>query len=154
MEAALTDLDNYLFDLRGFMILENALSPREVAACNEILDRLQDMKPDELRCHAHAHSYSGGSDGLNIQQIYEAGEPFERLVDHPSWVAKIARFVGGENFSDYHHGALFIDEAIANIKGSGEAIGLHSGGHDTSKRCQYRFHNGLFRCGQINILKA
>lgn len=153
MEATLTDLDVYLFDLRGFLILENALSPKEVADCNAILDDLQRLKPGEWRGHAHAHTYTG-TEGLNVQQIYEAGEPWERLIDHPSWIAKVTRFVGGENTFDYNHGKLFIDEAFASIRGPGDAIGLHSGGHNTPKRCQFRFHNGLFQCGQINILMA
>jgi hypothetical protein len=154
MEHDLTDLDVYLFDLRGYLVLENALSPEEVDDCNAVVDRIQDMRPGTWRGYVHAQTYSAGSDGLNVQQIYEAGEPFERLVDHPSWIAKVRRFVGGENSFDYHHGSLFIDEAFANVRGSGDAIGMHSGGHDTSKRCQFRFHNGLFRCGQINILMA
>lgn len=29
-----------------------------------------------------AHSF-GGKDGFDLQQIYEAGEPFEQLIDHP-----------------------------------------------------------------------
>ena len=58
MNAPLTDLDVYLFDLRGYLILENALSPQEVSDCNAILDDLQDMKPGEWRGHAHAHTYT------------------------------------------------------------------------------------------------
>ena len=49
---------------------------------------------------------------------------------------------------------LFIDECFANIRGPGEAIGLHSGGHEGTKRTQFRFYNGQFHCGQINILMA
>ena len=40
-------------------------------------------------------------DGLNLQQIYEAGEPFERLIDHPSYVGKVRHFLGGEGTFDY-----------------------------------------------------
>ena len=153
MNATLTDLDVYLFDLRGYLILKNALSLEEVSDCNATLDDLQHLKPGEWRGHAHAHTYTG-TEGLNVQQIYEAGEPWERLIDHPSWIAKVTRFVGGENTFDYNHGKLFIDEAFASIRGPGDAIGLHSGGHNAAKRCQFRYHNGLFQCGQINILMA
>lgn len=153
MNASLTDLDVYLFDLRGYLILENALSPQEVAECNTILDKLQNLKPGEWAGHAHAHTYTG-TEGLNIQQIYEAGEPWERLIDHPSWMAKVTRFVGGEGTFDTNHGPLFIDENFASIRGPGESIGMHSGGHNASKRCQFRYHNGLFQCGMINILMA
>jgi ectoine hydroxylase-related dioxygenase (phytanoyl-CoA dioxygenase family) len=153
MKTTLTDLEVYLFDLRGYLILENALSPQEVADCNAILDDLKDMKPGEWRGYAHAHTYTG-TEGLNVQQIYEAGEPWERLIDHPSWTAKVTRFVGGENTFDYNHGALFIDEAFANFRSPGEAIGMHSGGHAGTKRTQYLYSNGAFQCGMINILMA
>jgi hypothetical protein len=66
-------------------------------------------------------------DGLNLQQIYEAGDPFERLIDHPSYVGKVRHFLGGEGTFDYAQGELFIDENFASIRGPGEAIGVHSG---------------------------
>ena len=59
---------------------------------------------------------------MNLQQIYEAGEPFENLIDHPSWIEHVKHFVGGEGTFDYNHGPLFIDEKFANIRGPGESI--------------------------------
>ena len=63
-------------------------------------------------------------------------------------------FVGGEGTFDWHHGPLFIDENFANLRGPGEAIGIHSGGVDGVTRCQFRYQNGRFHCGQINLLMA
>jgi len=146
-----TDLEIYLFDLRGYLILKNALTPEEVAAMNAILDTVPSIKQGEWWGNVHAHSF-GTTDGLNLQQIYEGGEPFEALIDHPAWIEKVKFFVGGEGTFDYNHGPLFIDENFANFRGPGEAIGLHSGGHTHTKRTQFHFHNGRFHCGQINIL--
>ena len=70
----------------------------------------------------HGHSYGSiWDDGLNLQQIYEGGEPFEKLIDHPSWVGKVRHFVGGEGTFDYAQGELFIDECFASIRGPGTA---------------------------------
>ncbi len=149
----LTDLDIYLFDLRGYLLIENALSAEEVAALNTGIDAILPLKRGEWHGYVHGHAF-GDDDGLNLQQIYEAGEPFERLIDHPAWIEKVKYFVGGEGTFDYLHGPLFIDENFANLRGPGEAIGLHSGGHLGVKRIQFRFHNGRFQCGQINILIA
>ena len=63
-------------------------------------------------------------------------------------------FVGGKDTFDQHHGPLFIDENFANIRGPGEAIGIHSGAYEGTQRAHYRFENGKFHCGQINILLA
>ena len=79
------DLDTYLFDLRGYVHLRGALPPEEVAACNACLDAIPRLEPGQWYGYVQGHTY-GTLDGLNYQQIYEAGEPFERLIDHPSWI--------------------------------------------------------------------
>jgi hypothetical protein len=147
------DLDIYLFDLRGYLHLKGALTPAEVADLNACLDAIPPLKPGEWYGYIQAHAY-GQTDGLNLQQIYEAGEPFEKLIDHPSWIERVKRFVGGEGTFDYHHGPLFIDENFANFRGPGEAIGIHSGGYPPIHRNQFRYHNGRFMCGQVNLLIA
>ena len=156
-DAPVTAREEYQFDLNGFLILRNVLSPSHVAEMNAILTDITRLDPPlaagEWYGGVHAHSY-GGSEGINLQQIYEAGEPFERLIDYPGWFAKVKHFVGGERTFDWHHGPVFIDENFANLRGPGEAIGLHSGGFDGVKRNQFRYHNGRFQCGQVNILMA
>ena len=148
-----TDLDTYLFDLRGYLVLPGALIAEEVTALNDGLDAIPLLRRGEWYGYIHGHQY-GVTDGLNYQQIYEAGEQFEKLIDHPSWIDKVKHFVGGEGTIDYHHGPLFIDENFANFRKPGQAIGLHSGGHAGSKRNQFRFKDGRFMCGQVNILLA
>lgn len=153
--SALTDMERYLFDLNGFIVIRNALSDEEVAACNAVLDTMQDCGPGEWRGNVHGHNFTGSHEGLNLQQIYEAGPAFERLIDHPSWIEKVTHFIGTDepNF-DANHGPLFIDENFANIREHGQAIGLHSGGDKRVTRCQFRYHDGRFHCGQVNILMA
>ena len=148
-----TDIDIFLFDLRGYLLLKNAMAAEEVAACNAEIDSVMPLKVDQWAGYIHGHQY-GTADGLNLQQIYEAGPGFENLIDHPAWIEKVKCFVGGEGTFDYHHGPLFIDENFANLRGPGEAIGIHSGGHAGSKRNQFRFHTGRFMNGQVNLLVA
>ena len=152
-----TDRDRFFFDLNGFLVLKGAIDAQHLAAINERLDEYTAMTPPlktgEWIGAVHVHTYTG-SEGLNLQQIYEAGAPFERLIDHPAWIDKAMCFVGGQSSFDSHHGPLFIDECFASIRGPGESIGLHSGGHTLTKRTQYRYGNGQFACGQINVLMA
>ncbi len=153
----ITDREKFFFDLNGFLVLKGAIDRDHLAAINETLDQIIELAPPlkhgEWYGGVHAHTF-GGKDGVNLQQIYEAGEPFERLIDHPAWIEKVKCFVGGQDDFDVHHGPLFIDENFVSLRGPGEAIGVHSGGHKLVKRCQYRFRNGQFSCGQINILMA
>ena len=148
-----SEMEIYLFDLRGFLILENALTPQEVAELNTGIDALLPIEHNEWDGHVHATNF-GAKDGLNLQQIYEAGAPFERLIDHPSWFERVKFFVGGEGSYDHLHGPLFIDENFANLRSPGEAIPLHSGAHEYVKRTQFLYRNGHFMCGQVNILIA
>lgn len=148
-----TEMEVFLFDLRGYLHLKDAITAEEVDACNRAVDTLLPLRVGEWAGYVHGHQF-GRKDGLNLQQIYEAGPPFERLIDHPSWIEKVKYFVGGEGTFDFHHGPLFIDECFVNLRGPGEAIGIHSGGHAGTKRNQFRYHAGQFMCGQVNILLA
>ena len=69
-------LDEYLFDLNGYIIIKNALNKKELRDLNKILDKLKNIKNKEWSGYVHGHNY-GGKEGLNLQQIYEAGKPFE-----------------------------------------------------------------------------
>ena len=149
----ISKIDKYLFDLNGFIVIENALNRSEVKACNKIIDKLKKLKHNEWEGYVHGHNY-GGKEGLNLQQIYEAGKPFEKLIDHPSWINHMLEFVGGDGTFDHQHGPLFIDENFANVRGPGDAIGIHSGNHEGTQRGHYRYENGKMHSGQVNILVA
>ena len=149
----ISKIDKYLFDLNGFIVIENALNRSEVKACNKIIDKLKKLKHNEWEGYVHGHNY-GGKEGLNLQQIYEAGKPFEKLIDHPSWINHMLEFVGGDGTFDHQHGPLFIDENFVNVRGPGDAIGIHSGNHEGTQRGHYRYENGKMHSGQVNILIA
>jgi len=139
-----TEMEDYLFDLRGYIVLKNAIDPDHVQALNAGLDAL---KPEDPNWGWKGHLYRRAEGGDQIQQIFEAGEPFERLIDHPSWMDHVRHYVGETD-------GLFIDEAVAIIREPSGAIRLHSGGHKRRIRTQFRFHNNMFRCGQINVMIA
>lgn len=141
------------FDLNGFIIVRRAIEPDHITETNASLDRLQHLRVGEWAGHIHGHSF-GGRDGLNLQQIYEGGSCWERLIDHPSYIERVRTFVGGEHTFDYLHGPLFIDENFANIRTEGEAIDLHSGAQSACSRGRFHVHNQRFHCNQVNVLIA
>jgi len=151
-----TDMERYLFDLNGYVVVPSALSPDELAACNTTLDEAEGFIGSEFRGHVYLHNDPARQEGIMLQQMYEAGPVWEKMIDHPNWFAKAVHFIGAddpENF-DGHHGPAFIDECFATIRGPGQALRLHSGGHMGTIRTQYRFHAGKFHCGQVNVLIA
>ncbi|WP_438479337.1 phytanoyl-CoA dioxygenase family protein [Oleiharenicola lentus] len=148
-----THLEEYLFDLQGFFVVRNALSASEVAACNAAIDEIPRSLP-RLGWHGHVQREDHPEHrGISYQQVYEL-PAFAKLIDHPGYINYVARFSGGQDTFDYHHAPLYIDENFFNIRGAGEAIPLHAGGHDICRRMQFRYHNGRFACGQINVLIA
>jgi hypothetical protein len=145
-------MEEYLFDLQGFIVLRGALSKEEVQACNDTIDRIPRATPrNGWWGHVHREDHPEHR-GISYQQIYESGPAFERLIDHPSWINYVSLFVGGHDTFDWHHGPLFIDENFVNLRGPGESIPLHSGGHTGTLRTQFHYYNGRFHCGQVNIL--
>jgi hypothetical protein len=146
-------MDDYLFDLRGYIPLKGVVSRSHVSELNEVIDGVPPLEPNAWHGHIHSENVER-SRGVALQQIYEAGEPFERLIDHPAYIEHIKRYVGGEGSFDYLHGPLFIDENFVSLRGPHQGIGMHSGGFENVKRCQYQYKHGEFMCGQVNMLLA
>jgi hypothetical protein len=144
------DLPDYLFDLRGYLILKNAVEPQHVRELNTVLDAFPKLEWGQW--HGNVQRFDNNGDaGIELQNIVEAGEPFERLIDHSAWVDRLRRYCG--EHGTYVQG-LFIDECFASIRRKGGFFPIHSGGQDAVVRNQFRFVNGRFRCAQVNILLA
>ena len=149
--AAPHDLQDFLFDLRGYLILRNAIDPDHLRTLNAALDEYSfDMQYQEWRGKVQRLDNNKHA-GLELQNIVEGGEPFERLIDHPAWTPRLRKYCGEQN--TYVEG-LYIDECFASIRRQGGFFPFHSGGYEGIVRNQYRVVNGKFRCGQVNILVA
>jgi ectoine hydroxylase-related dioxygenase (phytanoyl-CoA dioxygenase family) len=144
------DTLDYLFDLRGYVILRNAVDPQHLVELNQAFDKFPHLP--FMGWHGNVQRLdNNGEAGVELQNIVEGGEAFEKLIDHPAWIDRLKVYCG-EN-QTYVEG-LFIDECFASIRRTGGFFGIHSGGQDAVVRNQYRFSNGKFRCGQVNILLA
>jgi ectoine hydroxylase-related dioxygenase (phytanoyl-CoA dioxygenase family) len=145
-----SELDNYLFDLRGYLLLEGAVDAGHVTALNVALEQYRDLAPQAWRGNVH-RADNFHANGIELQNIVEGGEPFERLIDHPAWLAHMREYVGEVGtFVD----GLFIDECFATLRATGGFLPMHSGGHEAIVRTQYRYTRGKFHCGQVNVLVA
>lgn len=146
-----TALEDYEFDLRGFLVLRNALAQSEVDALNEAFDRFPTLATGEWYGNAQRRDYTADT-GFELHNLLDCGDPtFDLLIDHPSWIGHARHWAGEE--ATFMQGVT-IDEAIATIRTVGGHHPVHSGGHDASVRTQYGYRNGRFRCGQLNVLVA
>lgn len=145
-------MEDYLFDLNGYIVLEQAVEPELVSDLNGALDTVPPLEPGQW--WGNVHRSPGAKDagkGLELQNVVEGGEPFERLIDHPSWINYMYRYAG--EAESYVEG-LFIDECFAAVRGEGGYLQVHSGGYRKAIRGQYRYVDGVFRCAQVNVLVA
>ena len=145
-----TPMEDYLFDLQGYLVIKGALSPEQVRRANESTDALMQSEPDEDGWigNVQRHGFTA-SDGVNLQNIVEAGDIFEELIDNPNWIDHAHNYVHSQK-----ENGLFIDECFVNVRGAGQGLYVHSGGWKRRIRTQFRFHDGEFHCGQINTLTA
>ena len=68
------EIQQYLLDLQGYLVVENVLNPDEVAALNELFDRQKLPPPGKTQ------RFGSAPDGPGFLQW---GKPFCNLLDHP-----------------------------------------------------------------------
>ena len=143
-------LDDFLFDLRGYLVLRDAVDADLLADLNEAFDHFPPLDQGEWMGNAQRRDYTGDT-GFELHNCVEAGEPFEQLIDHPSWIDYVRHYCGEEE--SYAQG-LFIDECIASIRRSGGHHPVHSGGYRGALRGRYLYTDGVFRVSQCNVILA
>lgn len=81
------------FDLRGYHLQPSALEPRLIDELEEALVRLERVPAAELPAGC-PRSWTPVINECRLMNVLEAGQPFERLIDHPSilpWVHALVR---------------------------------------------------------------
>ncbi|MFM7321764.1 MAG: phytanoyl-CoA dioxygenase family protein [Armatimonadota bacterium] len=145
-----TALDDYLFDLRGYLVIEGAVAADELESLNAAFDRLPNLPPGGWVGNCQRRDYTPET-GYELHNCIEFDPAFDRLIDHPSWIDHVRHWCGEE---DSYVAGLFIDECIASIRRSGGHHPVHSGGYRGALRGMYHWKHGVFRCGQVNVLLA
>jgi ectoine hydroxylase-related dioxygenase (phytanoyl-CoA dioxygenase family) len=136
----------YLFDLNGYVVIDDALAPEEVAACNEAIDRNR----ERVRIREGEQLLSGDSSVLRGERgrgdlggmlAWPAPwcDPFRRLLAHPVALSFLLEILGDGFRLDHVYGIVMTAGTEGHV--------LHGGGHTNDVTHGYRFHGGLIRCG-------
>jgi ectoine hydroxylase-related dioxygenase (phytanoyl-CoA dioxygenase family) len=125
-----TEIEQYLFDLQGFLVVEDALTGAQLAALNEIIDQ-QIALVDEP-----------GKLWLRFNRLLSWGTPFQNLIDNPRISPYLLDLLGPKFRLD--HDYIHIIHQGPGPIGSD----LHGGGtpYDPCQYYQYkngRMYNGL-----------
>ena len=76
----LTDMERFLFDVAGYLVIPNALSPEETRACLEAAERV--------------HAPYPRGEWRQLGNTFEEEAAFEHLIDHPSVLPKVRALLG------------------------------------------------------------
>ena len=71
------ELQQYLFDLQGYLVIENVLTPTEVVTLNQLIDQQHLPTPDKQIRFGHAGGGAPAGPGF-----LDWGQPFCNLLDH------------------------------------------------------------------------
>jgi ectoine hydroxylase-related dioxygenase (phytanoyl-CoA dioxygenase family) len=129
------DLYQYLFDLQGYIVVEDVLSRDEVAALNRLIDEQNLPEPGEIRRFGGAAG--GAPEGPGF---LEWGKPFCDLLDHAR-IMPILRFMLGD--------CIRLDRIYGMYMREGMAAGQLHGSNTPYSQGEYyhvrdgRIHNGF-----------
>lgn len=144
-------LDDFLFDLNGFLIIKNAISPDLVDRLNAEFDVMpRDLELGQWYNGAQRRDYNKET-GLELHNCVAMGGPFAELIDQPAYIDHLRHYCGEEK--SYVEG-LFLDECIASVRNGGGQHRMHSGGYMGALRGKFHYEHGQFRCGQCNVIVA
>lgn len=124
----MTPEEKFTFDLEGYLVVKNVLTPDEVAEINAIADRVfpRPSNPEEA-------SYRRDS------PVSLWGPPLKTLIDHPKILPYLLELLGPKFRIDH-------DYCIFMTRG-GRSGGLHGGETDRSPDHWYKYRDGVMRNG-------
>ena len=101
-----TDKQRYLFDLQGYLVVEDVLTADEVATLNGLIDEQGLAEPGDT---TDEQRFGGGGAGDGGAGFLEWGRPFANLLDHPD-IMPIVAMVLGEGFRIDHFYGIYMRE--------------------------------------------
>lgn len=140
----MTEQERYFFDLKGYLVLRNVLSPEQVAAMNAIIDRTERLPADDLRPPARLFRPKGDGHDMRISNVKELGESFEALIDLEPVVSLVKEAMGTPIRLNH-------DYAILRYH-AGDFTHFHLGNTPVSPSCQFRMHDGKFLSTLVKVV--
>ncbi len=126
----MTELERYLFDLQGFLVVEDALTTEAIAAINELLDKQIALRDEP------------GKPFFRFDSLLAWGKPFRSVIDNPRITPYLVALLGAQFRLDHDY-VHVIRQGKGPIGSS-----LHGGGTPYDP-CQYyiykngQMYNGL-----------
>jgi len=127
----MTNEEKFMFDLEGYLVIKNVLTPDEVAEMNEIADGVFPRKEGDAANH-------------RTSRVSLWGEPFKRLIDHPTIVPYLIELIGPKFRLDHDYCIFMVEGATGGGLHGGEDGG-RPGGNEGDH--WYKYRDGVMRNG-------
>lgn len=140
--AGMTEAERYLFDLHGYLVIEDVLGVEELDELNRLLDdydiwnrpRGEDLSFDFWQNDDHQ---------VSAGPLHMWDKPFRRLIAHPRIMGYLTEILGSRFRYDHGH-------AMVMSKG-GRPFGLHGGGTPWHPAIAYEVDQGRIYCGLVVV---
>jgi hypothetical protein len=139
----MTDEERYLFDLMGYLVVDDVLTAEELTELNALIDQR-----DPWGAHAREGigNMSLGEGNLHVGPLEQWEEPFRRLINHPKLLPYLLELIGPK--FRYDHGyAIF-------MRSGGAKHPLHGGGTPYDPGQYYHWRNERMYNGLIVVSYA
>jgi len=150
----MTPEEKYLFDLRGYLIVRNAIEPELLGQLNAAIDQLEKFGDDEVVGMGLARSYARDDMYAKVGDVDEGvrrdygmnvlayGGPFEELIDLPTTLPYIEKMVGDD---------CRLDAVSFLSRNSAGAFRFHHGCAELLPYSEYAYESGEFKCVSVKI---
>ncbi|MEO1559957.1 MAG: phytanoyl-CoA dioxygenase family protein [Cyanobacteria bacterium J06632_19] len=132
-QSPIPESERYLFDLQGFLVVENVLSNDEILALRKLVDKQVAItnQPEASK--------------LRFDGLLSWGKPFLNLIDNPRITPYLSELLAGKFRLDHDY-LHIIREGLGPI-----GCNLHGGGTPYDPTQYYSFRNGRIYNGLLAV---
>ena len=154
----MTETERYLFDLRGYLVVHNVLSEKDLKDINDLIDQrvpawyektgtnfVETGWPDGV-AQGHYLDPGTGRASVFVGRLLDWGEPIRRLVAHRKILPYVTELLGPSPRLDHQY--------IQLMKAVSPPFDIHGGATPHSAYGYYDFKDQRFFCGLINTAFA
>ena len=150
----MTPEEKYVFDLQGYLVLDQVLPSSMVSGLNQALDEMESLGDEEAVARGVKRRYAKGSPYATLGaagpgglrdytcDILAYGSLFEDLIDWAPVLTYVESMIG-ESFR--------LDGTTFMCRNPGGAIAFHHGYAELLPYSEYAFDNGAFGCVSVKI---
>jgi hypothetical protein len=137
----MTPEERYLFDVQGFLLVEDVLTAAEVAELNSLLDQYNIW--ENKGTGRFTELWSNDPNFVTVGPAHTWDEAFRRVLDHPRVIPYLAELLEPRFRYDQGH-VLLMRKGAENLR-------LHGGGTPYRSDFFYHFREGKFYNGMVAV---